>query len=208
MPLLIDHLARVKNLPGCIVKTVSGSDLMTSVAQSLGREVLELPVGFKHIAKEMFTKEVLIGGEESGGIGFGSHIPERDALFTSLVLLEALAEAKLPLGKKLNELQEHFGKIYFDRVDILLDNMEVRKKLEIFLQKTPPQFVINKEVKEIIAIDGIKLRLEKSHWLMFRFSGTEPLLRIYCEAPSEEEVTKTLDWAKKLIEKMTLRRGN
>ena len=89
MPLLIDHLGRARNLPGAVVKTVSGSDLMRLVAEGQGREVLELAVGFKYIASEMLAGEVLIGGEESGGIGFGMHLPERDALFAALLVLEA-----------------------------------------------------------------------------------------------------------------------
>ena len=96
MPLLIDHLARARQLPGSVVKTVSGSDLMRLVAEDLGREVLELPVGFKYIASEMLEGEVLIGGEESGGVGFGMHLPERDALFAALLVLEALVEGGQP----------------------------------------------------------------------------------------------------------------
>ena len=89
MPLLIDHLARARNLPGKVIKTVSGSDLMRRVAEDLGREVVEKPVGFKYIASEMLSGQVLVGGEESGGVGFGMHLPERDAAFAALLLLEA-----------------------------------------------------------------------------------------------------------------------
>ena len=199
MPFLIDYLAGTRNCPGCVIKTVSGCDLMRLVAESHQREVLELPVGFKYIAKEMLLREVLIGGEESGGIGFGEHIPERDALFTALVLLEAISKLREPLGQRIDKLQEKFGTIYFDRRDLVLENMDLRKRLEIFLKKTPPTNVSGKPVKEIISIDGIKLRLDSNHWVMFRFSGTEPLLRIYCEAPNREEVLKTLDWANKLV---------
>ena len=200
MPLLIDHLAGFKKYPGCVVKTVSGCDLMRLVAESYGREVLELPVGFKYIAKEMLNRKVLIGGEESGGIGFGSHIPERDALFTGLVLLEAIAEGRQPLGQRLDDLQKRFGNICFDRIDIFLENKEARKNLESLLNKTPPNVVDGKSVKEIVSIDGIKLILDDRHWLMFRFSGTEPLLRIYCEAPSMDKVQKTLNWAKQFVD--------
>ena len=101
MPLLIDHLARVRKLSGYVVKTVSGSDLMRLVAEDLRLPVLEFPVGFKYIASEMLTNRVLCGGEESGGIGFGDHLPERDALFAALLLLEAITEGNQPLGKRL-----------------------------------------------------------------------------------------------------------
>ena len=200
MPLLIDHLSKGSSISSYIAKTVSGCDLMTFVAESHGLKVLELPVGFKYIASEMLSKEVLIGGEESGGIGFGSHIPERDALFTSLVLLEAIANSGKMLGQRIDELQNKFGEVHFDRIDLSLENMEIRNKLEIFLQKTPPKKILDKSVKEIINIDGVKLRIDRNHWLMFRFSGTEPLLRIYCEAQNNKQLRDTLNWAKNLIQ--------
>jgi len=132
MPVLIDHLARVRNMPGCVVKTVSGSDLMRLVAEDLGREVLEKPVGFKYIAEEMLSREVLIGGEESGGVGFGHHLPERDALFTALLLMESIVADSKCLGKKIDSLHARFGKSHFERIDLTLKDMEMRGDLEIF----------------------------------------------------------------------------
>ncbi len=200
IPLLIDHLARMRSLPGCVIKTVSGSDLMALIAADLGREVLELPVGFKHIAAEMLSREVLIGGEESGGVGFGCHLPERDALFAALLLLEAITTCHKPLGQSLDELAQRFGVSHYDRIDIRLANMASRERLENLLQETPPDWILTKQVKEITSIDGVKFRLGSRHWLMFRFSGTEPLLRIYCEAPTKKIVEMTLKWAKEFAE--------
>ena len=200
MPLLIEHLSRVKGLPGCVIKTVSGSDLMSLVASELGREIKEVPVGFKYIASQMLSREVLIGGEESGGIGFGFHIPERDALFVALLLLEALAYSGKPLGQNLDEISIRFGESYFDRIDLKLDCDEVRNKLELFLLQNTPSVILGKEVKEVNLVDGVKLKIGHCHWLMFRFSGTEPLLRIYCEAKSKEDVNLTLDFGNKLVE--------
>ena len=204
MPLLIDHLAGVKKLPGCVVKTVSGCDLMSLVAKNHGREVLEMPVGFKYIAKEMLSKEVLIGGEESGGIGFGSHIPERDALFTTLVLLEAISKGGKPLGQRLDDLQCKYGKIYYDRIDLNLGKISYRKRFEDFLKTNSIDSVAGHAVKETSCLDGVKFRLNRNHWLMFRFSGTEPLLRIYSEAPSQKEVQKTIQWAKELVQEQCM----
>ena len=201
MPVLIDHLARVKNMSGCVVKTVSGSDLMRFVAEDLGREVLEKPVGFKYIAEEMLSREVLIGGEESGGVGFGHHLPERDALFTALLLLESIVADRKCLGEKIDFIHDRFGKSHFERIDLTLKDMEMRRNLEIFLKQETPSSIGHKSVLEVISTDGIKLILDKSHWLMFRFSGTEPLLRIYCEAPSSAEVSSTLYYAQQLIDK-------
>jgi len=201
MPLLVEHLAKVRGLEGSVVKTVSGSDLMRLVSEDLGREVLELPVGFKYIAKEMIKGDVLVGGEESGGIGFGMHLPERDALFAALLVLEALTSAGQTLGLKLKDLENRFGSSYYDRVDLILPSIQSRHKLENFLKENPLEKVNNNKVSEVISTDGFKFRIAKNFWLMFRFSGTEPLLRIYCEAPNKEIVKETLSWAKDLAEK-------
>jgi phosphomannomutase len=197
MPLLIDHLARARQLPGSVVKTVSGSDLMRLVAEDLGREVLELPVGFKYIAAEMLAGEVLIGGEESGGVGFGMHLPERDALFAALLVLEALVEGGQPLGARIQALQQRCGGAsHYDRLDLRLADMDCRRRLETLLAEQPPEEVAGAPVQEVIRTDGVKLRLGPSHWLMLRFSGTEPLLRLYCEGPDEARVAEVLAWAR------------
>ncbi|MFM7085723.1 MAG: phosphoglucomutase/phosphomannomutase family protein [Cyanobium sp.] len=201
MPLFIDHLARARALPGTVIKTVSGSDLMALVAEGLGRSVLEKPVGFKYIAAEMLSGEVLVGGEESGGVGFGMHLPERDAPFAALLLIEALVEGGVPLGQRLDALQSaHGGGAHYDRLDLRLADMAARSRLETRLAEAPPREVAAAPVREVITTDGVKLRLGPSHWLMLRFSGTEPLLRLYCEAPTAERVAEVLAWARQLAE--------
>ncbi|HGY5555185.1 MAG TPA: phosphoglucomutase/phosphomannomutase family protein, partial [Prochlorococcus sp.] len=157
----------------------------------------------KYIAAEMLAGEVLIGGEESGGVGFGMHLPERDALFAALLILEALVEGGLPLGARLQVLQERCGGgSHYDRVDLRLADMASRQRLEVLLNETPPSTVADQPVQEVIKTDGVKLRIGPSHWLMLRFSGTEPLLRIYCEAPCEGDVKAALNWAKQLAEQI------
>jgi len=201
MPLLIDHLARARGLPGMVIKTVSGSDLMELVARGLGREVVEKPVGFKYIAAEMLKGEVLIGGEESGGVGVGVHLPERDALLVALLLVEALVEGGLPLGERLDRLRaDHGGGSAYDRLDLRLKDMASRERLERQLAEAPPEAVAGAPVLEAITTDGLKLRLGPSHWLMLRFSGTEPLLRLYCEAPNQARVADVLAWAQQFAE--------
>jgi len=201
MPLFIDHLARAKGLPGTVIKTVSGSDLMQLVAEAQGRPVIEKPVGFKYIASEMLAGEVLVGGEESGGVGFGMHLPERDALFAALLLIEALVEGGQPLGVRIDQLQQQCGgEAAYDRLDLRLADMATRRRLEQRLAEAPPTDVAGAAVQEVITTDGVKLRLGPSHWLMLRFSGTEPLLRLYCEAPSPGRVAEVLAWAKAFAE--------
>ncbi len=195
IPLFIEHMAGVRKLPGCVIKTISGSDCIRSIAEEFDREVIERPVGFKYIAKEMLCRDVLIGGEESGGIGFGDHLPERDALYAALLLLEAIVHSKKPLGYLLSSLEKRIGISFYDRIDLLLADNNTRAKFESHLKEYPPLLIRNKKVQEVISIDGCKLKIEDRHWLMFRFSGTEPLLRIYCEAPTKNELSKTLEWA-------------
>ncbi|KKZ13416.1 MAG: phosphoglucosamine mutase [Candidatus Synechococcus spongiarum SP3] len=203
IPLLINHLGRDAARPGVVVKTVSGSDLMTTVAEDSGRRVVETAVGFKHIAAVMRQEAVLLGGEESGGVGFGHHMPERDGLLAALLVLEALVTAEQPLGQHLAALQQRSGRqFHYDRLDLHLSAPATRNRLLAVLEQQPPQIVAGEPVTEINHWDGIKLRLGKGlgHWLMLRFSGTEPLLRLYCEAPALERVRATLAWAEAFVQ--------
>ncbi|MBD2566626.1 phosphoglucomutase/phosphomannomutase family protein [Anabaena lutea] len=197
IPILIDHLTRRRNFTGEIVKTVSGSDLIPLVAKLLNLSVFETAVGYKYIADRMLATEVLLGGEESGGIGYGSHIPERDALLSALYVLEAVVESGLDLGEyyRLLQQQTNFSSTY-DRIDLPLANMDVRGRLLQQLQSQPLTEIAGKAVIDCKTIDGYKFRLADQSWLMIRFSGTEPVLRLYCEAPTLEQVHQTLAWAK------------
>ncbi|MBE9035393.1 phosphoglucomutase/phosphomannomutase family protein [aff. Roholtiella sp. LEGE 12411] len=197
IPILIDHLTLRRGFKGEIVKTVSGSDLMPLVAALHNLSVFETAVGYKYIADRMLTAEVLLGGEESGGIGYGSHIPERDALLSALYVLEAIVESGLDLGEYYRHLQEQTGfSSAYDRVDLPLASMEVRSRLLQQLQTQPLTEIAGKAVIDCQTIDGYKYRLADKSWLMIRFSGTEPVLRLYCEAPTLEQVHQTLAWAK------------
>ncbi len=197
IPILIDHLTRRRNFQGEIVKTVSGSDLMPRVASLHNLSIHETPIGYKYIADRMLATQVLLGGEESGGIGYGSHIPERDALLSALYVLEAVVESGLDLGEYYRYLQQQTGfSSSYDRIDLPLASMEVRGRLLQQLQAQPLTEIAGKQVIRCQTIDGYKFRLADQSWLMIRFSGTEPVLRLYCEAANLEEVHKTLVWAK------------
>ncbi|NMG08602.1 phosphoglucomutase/phosphomannomutase family protein [Brasilonema sp. UFV-L1] len=201
IPILIDHLTLRRNFKGEIVKTVSGSDLIPRVAALHNLSVFETAVGYKYIADRMLETQVLLGGEESGGIGYGSHIPERDALLSALYVLEAIVESGLDLGDYYRHLQEQtdFSSAY-DRIDLPLASMEVRSRLLQQLQTQPLTEIAAKPVIDCQTIDGYKFRLADNSWLMIRFSGTEPVLRLYCEAPTLEQVHQTLAWAKNWAE--------
>ncbi len=197
IPILIDHLTLRRGFSGEIVKTVSGSDLMPLVAELHNLSVFETAVGYKYIADRMLVAKVLLGGEESGGIGYGSHIPERDALLSALYVLEAIVESGLDLGEYYRYLQKQTGFISaYDRIDLPLASMEVRSRLLQQLQTQPLTEIAGLKVIDCQTIDGYKYRLADKSWLMIRFSGTEPVLRLYCEAPTIEQVHQTLAWAK------------
>ncbi len=197
IPILIDHLTLRRDFKGEIVKTVSGSDLIPRVAALHKLSVFETAVGYKYIADRMLVSQVLLGGEESGGIGYGNHIPERDALLSALYVLEAIVESKLDLGDYYRYLQEQAGfDSAYDRIDLPLASMDVRSRLLQQLEKEPLTEIAGLAVIDCQTIDGYKFRLADNSWLMIRFSGTEPVLRLYCEAPTLEQVHQTLAWAK------------
>jgi len=197
IPILIEHLAGKKGMRGEIVKTVSGSDLIPKLASLYGLSVFETPIGYKYIADRMLTTPVLIGGEESGGVGYGTHIPERDALLSALYVLEAVVESGQDLSDLYAQLQDKTG-FYsqYDRIDLPLANMEARDQLITALDQEPLREIAGKQVTDCNTMDGYKFRLEDGSWLLIRFSGTEPVLRLYCESSTLDRVQEILAWAK------------
>jgi phosphomannomutase len=197
IPILIHHLAVHRGFTGEIVKTISGSNLIPLVAKLHGLPVYETPIGYKYIADRMLEAPVFLGGEESGGIGYGNHIPERDALMSALYLLEAVVQSRLDLSDLYRQLQEQTGfTAAYDRIDLPLASMEVRSRLLQQLQTQPPQTIAGVAVNDCLAIDGYKFQLADQSWLLIRFSGTEPVLRLYSEAATLDRVHEILDWAK------------
>ena len=197
IPILIEHLAQRKGFTGEIVKTVSGSDLIPRLAKLYDRTVYETPIGYKYIGDRMLNAEVMIGGEESGGIGYGTHIPERDALLSALYVLEAVVESGEDLGAIYARLQKKTDfTAYYDRLDLPLANMEVRAKLLERLQNETPKEVAGMPVVDCLDVDGYKFRMDDNTWLLIRFSGTEPVLRLYCQALTMSEVRKILEWSR------------
>jgi phosphomannomutase len=196
IPILIEHLAKRRGFTGEIIKTVSTSNLVPAMAKLYSLPIHETPIGYKYIADRMLTTPVLIGGEESGGIGYGNHIPERDALLSALYLLEAIAQSELDLGDLYRQIQTqtdyHFN---YDRVDLHLDSMDVRSKLMAVLESQPFTEIAKIKVLSRNLADGYKFDLADGSWLLIRFSGTEPVLRLYCEAKTIADVHRTLAWA-------------
>jgi len=197
IPILIEHLASRRQLSGEVVKTVSGSDLIPRVAALYQLPVHETPIGYKYIADRMLSAPVLLGGEESGGIGYGTHIPERDALLSALYLLEAIAQSGMDLSELYQRLQEQTNYTSgYDRIDLHLSGMDARGRLLEQLQTQPLKEIDGYSVVDCQTTDGYKFRLANDSWLLIRFSGTEPLLRLYCEAATTQQARHTLNWAK------------
>lgn len=200
IPILIQHF-QGRGVTGEVIKTVSGSDLIPKVAALYDLPVHETAVGFKYIADRMLANNAsgnnaLLGGEESGGIGYGNHIPERDALLSALYVLEAIAHSGKDLSVLYDRLQQQTGFFSsYDRVDKYLPNQAAQVRLMEYLRTNPFTEIDGIKVINVQAIDGYKFRLEDDSWLMVRFSGTEPVLRLYCEAEKTETVKRILAWA-------------
>lgn len=203
IPVLTAHLVENRHKTGAFIKTISGSDLMPKVAEFYGLTVYETPVGFKYLAEKMLCQPTVIAGEESGGIGYGDHIPERDALLSALYVLEVICTKRQNLGQTYQALQKqvNFYPVY-DRIDVRLTDMTTKQRLESQLVSAPPQLIANFAVRTVTNPDGFKFRLENDSWLLIRFSGTEPVLRLYCEALDRATVEQILSWIKAWAEKV------
>jgi phosphomannomutase len=183
VPLLLLHLARQRKMSGAVVVTISQSVLTKRIATAMGLEIHETPIGFKYIADLMLQKDVLIGAEESGGIGVKGHIPERDGILNSLLFLEAIISAGKTPSEMLADLHREFGEFRFGRRDL---HVEVGAGQELVkrLAEQPPSKIAGYNIIGIQTLDGTKLLFDDESWLLFRQSGTEPVLRIYSEATS------------------------
>lgn len=204
IPILIDHLAGRRGFRGEIVKTISGSQLFVKVAEYYGLPITETPVGFKYIAERMMSTEVLLGGEESGGIGYLGHIPERDALLSALYLIEAVTETQQDLSEIYRALQERSGlTCVYRRRDLHLVDQTQQAQILNRLHLDPPLEILGQKVVKHFDQDGHKFTLANNSWVMIRGSGTEPLLRLYAEAEDIDSVNKLLDWASQIAQEST-----
>jgi phosphomannomutase len=183
VPLLLLHLARHRKMTGAVVVTVSQSVLTKRIAAAMGLEVHETAIGFKYIADLMLKDDILIGAEESGGIGVKGHIPERDGILNSLLFLEAITCAGKAPSLMLADLHREFGEFRFGRRDLHMPVSRGQELVAKLAEQTPSQ-IANYEVQGVRTVDGTKVVFDDESWLLFRQSGTEPVLRIYSEATS------------------------
>jgi phosphomannomutase len=189
--LLLHHFVVNRQGRGRVVKALTTTSMLDKMCAARGLPLTETSVGFKHICAEMLKGDVLLGGEESGGIGFPALMPERDGIAAGLILLELLAMERVGIRKLVAQLQREFGPHCYDRIDVRYP-LELRAQLMSFLQRNPPARLLRSPVVAVKAFDGVKVIAANGSWLMWRGSGTEPVLRIYAEAPSPAAVKSLL----------------
>jgi phosphomannomutase len=192
--LILRYLVEERGWKGPVVLSVNLSDLLRRMADAYGVEVIEIPIGFKHAAEHIVKGGVLMAGEESGSYAVRGHIPERDGVFLSLLLAEILATSDRTTSELVAGLHETFGPQEYARRDL---HVETRLEIVENLKAAPPDVFAGRPVRAVETLDGIKLRFDDG-WLLFRASGTEPILRVYCEMTTEEDVRQVLDAAVKL----------
>ena len=189
--LLLHHLIVNRKGRGRVVKALTTTSMVDKMCAAYGLPLVETGVGFKYICAEMLKGGVLLGAEESGGIGFPGHIPERDGIAAGLMLLEMLATERVSVNKLLAKLEKQFGPHCYGRIDTHFP-LEKRASLMEFLKNNPPDKLLRSPLADIKTFDGVKFVAADSSWLMLRGSGTEPILRIYAETKSDTDVQKLL----------------
>jgi phosphomannomutase len=190
--LLLQHLVERKGWTGGVIRTFSTSRMVEKMAKAYGLRLFETPIGFKYICDLMVHEDILIGGEESGGIGVKNHLPERDGILCGLLLLEIVAATGATLGELVQRLEAIHGPHRYDRIDLHLTDHAVKDRVLQSLRAHPPTAFAGLSVTDVETTDGIKFGIENGGWLLFRASGTEPLLRIYSESPDMSQVEALL----------------
>ncbi len=189
--LLFEYLVNTRGWSGSIIRSSSMANTIDKSAIQHNRTAEEVPVGFKHICEKMITADVLIGGEESGGIGYKNHIPERDGILSSFLVLEMLASTKKPISEMVNDLRKRFGPFHYNRIDeyCALNILERNMKK---LQSNPPHEINGHTVTNVIINDGVKLHFGNDTWMLMRVSQTESLGRVYVGSDDSGTVDKLL----------------
>ena len=198
--LLLYHLVKTRNWKGLVARSVMTTHLIDRLAETLGLIVKETPVGFKYIGEIMVNnpKEFIIGGEESGGLTIRGHVPEKDGILACLLAAEMVAMSKKPLRKTLAEIAKLTGPIISTRVNFHLTTDAVARFKEILINKLPHD-IGGMNVEKTITLDGYKFILPETAWLGMRFSGTEPVVRLYAEASSDVKLKKIVAAGKAFI---------
>ncbi|RLB78017.1 MAG: phosphoglucomutase/phosphomannomutase family protein, partial [Deltaproteobacteria bacterium] len=197
LALLFDYMIRRKGLRGDAARSVATSHLIDAVAEYHGVNVLETPVGFKFIGEYISEDKILIGGEESAGLSIKGHVPEKDGILACLLVAEMVAVEKKSLQELLADLYSRVGEIHTKRI-----NIHLTPHLEAALPEkfaNPPENIGEHKITKVVQIDGNKYLLDDGSWLLFRKSGTEPVVRLYAETNSFESLTKLIELGREFI---------
>lgn len=199
--LLLWHLAGTRKLAGDVAKSFTTTKLIDKIAGKLGRKIWETPVGFKYICDRMLESDVVLGGEESGGIATKLHLPERDATVSALLLAEVMAWHGKRLGELVAMLHREFGEHHYGRVDLTLKDGQKEKAIERFADTRFKQ-LLDRPIVRREDLDGVKVYLSDIGWVMVRASGTEPMLRVYAETTRAEMTRRILKEVVTLVKKL------
>jgi phosphomannomutase len=203
MSLALRYLVEKRGWTGSVVRTVSTTRMIDRLAKRYNLPLHETPVGFNHIADWMEKEDVLIGGEESGGISFRGHIPEGDGILLGLLVVEMVAEAKTSLHELVEDLLKEVGPAFYERKDLRLRHPVAKDRMTEFLLNDVPARIGTESVSEVITLDGVKYILADDSWLLIRPSGTEPVLRVYAEGRSKDMVKAMLDYGQQIATNIT-----
>ena len=187
LPVLLHHLLAARGMRGPVARTVATTHLLDTLAAASGLEVFETPVGFKYIGQCLLERGAVLGGEESGGLSVRGHVPEKDGILAGLLAAEVVAVHQKGLFELLGEIHGRFGRAVSERIDVHT-SLEEKERVLARLKTLRPDALAGKKVVRTLTVDGLKLVLEGGAWVLVRPSGTEPLFRVYTEAPSEEEM--------------------
>ncbi len=207
--ILLKWLLERKGWPGDVTRAFNTTLMLDRIAAKHGRKLHEHGIGFKYVCDLMLTEDILIGGEESGGVGISRHLPERDGMLNSLLLAQVMADEKKTLGELVSSLQEEFGEHQYGRIDMHIEESLKQSAIARARAVVAGEVFAGMKVLRVETLDGIKFFLENTAcaakpnaaetWLLLRASGTEPLLRVYCESCSTEAVDAVLKSAEAFV---------
>ena len=199
--LLLHHFVCNRHAKGRMIKALTTTSMVDKMCALYGIPLVETGVGFKYVCAEMLKGDVLLGAEESGGIGFPGHVPERDGILAGLMLLELLATERVSVNRLIAGLEKQFGPHRYARLDAHFP-LEKRTALMEHCRNSPPAKLLRSPLAEVKTYDGVKFLARDGSWLMLRGSGTEPILRIYAEASSDADVGTLIRMGVKMTERV------
>lgn len=199
--LVLRYLIEKRGWQGQVIRTVSTTRMIDRIAAANGLRLTETPVGFNHIADLMLQGDVLMGGEESGGMSIKGHIPEGDGVLLGLLILEIMAYHRAPLHEIIADLLAQYGPAEYKRTDMKLRQPVEKKAMVNMLMESAPPHIDGVAIEQVSTLDGVKYYLDDGSWLLIRPSGTEPVLRVYAEAPNQDRVRALLKFGEEVAQK-------